>query len=289
MNTLKDYMEKTDLVAKIPRGWPPSAQPSTQSIGLLLLPYIARYVVVEKVSPALNRQISVGEIRFNPFALTADISGLSIAERDGAGEFVAFDALHADLELSSIPRLSLVVRNVSLEGPRIHIRLDEHGQTNFSDLTGGPKEPSPQDPGEPMLLPVSSWNPSPSATAPDLDDQARGVSHVVDRINFKLPRFSSRKKDWETFMTPTLFLRVNGAPFNLEGRTIPFSNSLKTEFDLNVVDLGLPQYWAYAIGQRESRTRQGPPQPGDQTGLRAARDALPTFSLQGTITGMTSN
>ena len=255
------------------------------AFGFLLLPYIARYIVVEKVSPALNRQISVGEIRFNPFALTADISGFSIADRDGAGEFVAFDALHADLELSSIPRLSLVVRNVSLEGPRIHIRLDENGQTNFSDLTGGPKEPSPQAPEEPMLLPVIVEPFTVGNGTLTFDDQARGVSHVVDLINFELPRFSSRKKDWETFMTPTLSFRVNGAPFNLEGRTIPFSNSLKTEFDLNVVDLGLPQYWAYAMASKDLQLSRGNLSLETKLAFEQHEDTLPTFSIQGTITG----
>lgn len=37
----------------------------------------------------------------------------------------------------------------------------------------------------------------------------------------------------------------------------PFDNSLRTEFDLNVVDLGLPQYWAYALASENLQTRQG--------------------------------
>ena len=41
------------------------------AFGFLLLPRIASYVLVEKVAPALSRQISVGEIRVNPFAMTA--------------------------------------------------------------------------------------------------------------------------------------------------------------------------------------------------------------------------
>ena len=76
------------------------------AIGFLLLPRIASYVLVEKISPALGRQISVGEIRINPFAMTADVSDFVISEKDGSGEFVAFDALHANLELASIPRLA---------------------------------------------------------------------------------------------------------------------------------------------------------------------------------------
>ncbi len=252
--------------------------------GFLLLPGIVRYILVEKVSPALNRSVSVTDIRFNPFALTADVSGFAIAEKDGA-EFIAFDSLHANVELSSLVRLAFVIREAKLEGPRMHIRLDENGQTNFSDLTAGSAEPRPDKAEGPILPPLVVEPFTVGNGTLTFEDQARGVSHVVDLINFELPRFSSRKKDWETFMTPTLSFRVNGAPFNLEGRTIPFSNSLKTEFDLNVVDLGLPQYWAYAMASKDLQLSRGNLSLETKLAFEQHEDALPTFSIQGTITG----
>jgi hypothetical protein len=255
------------------------------AFGFLLLPRIASYVLVEKVAPALNRQISVGEIRVNPFAMTADVSDFVISEPDESGEFVAFDRLHANLELSSIPRLALVVREARLDGPRIHIRLGQDGQTNFSDLTAGSAEPGPEKSGESMLLPLIVEPFTIGNGTLTFEDQARGVSHVVDQIRFNLPRFSSRKKDWETFMTPTLSFRANGAPFNLEGRTTPFSNSLKTEFDLNVIDLALPQYWAYAMARENLKLSKGFLNLESKLAFEQFEDALPTFSLQGTITG----
>jgi hypothetical protein len=255
------------------------------AFGFLLLPRIASYVLVEKVSPALGRQISVGEIRINPFAMTADVSDFVINEKDGSREFVAFDALHANLELASIPRLALVVREARLDGPRIHIRLGQDGQTNFSDLTAGSTEQGADTPGEPMLLPLIVEPFTIGNGTLTLEDQARGVSHVVDQIEFNLPRFSSRKKDWETFMTPTLSFRANGAPFNLEGRTTPFSNSLKTEFDLNVIDLALPQYWAYAMASENLKLSKGFLTLESKLAFEQYEDALPSFSLQGTITG----
>ena len=255
------------------------------AFGFLLLPRIARYVIVEKVSPALSRQISVGEIRVNPFAMTADISDFVISEPDKSGEFVAFDRLHANLELSSIPRLALVVREARVDGPRIHIRLGADGQTNFSDLTAGSAEPKPDTPGEPMLLPLIVEPFTVGNGTLTFEDQAKGVSHVVDQIQFNLPRFSSRKKDWETFMTPTLSFRVNGAPFNLQGQTIPFSDSLKTEFDLNVIDLALPQYWAYAMASENLELARGFLNLESTLSFEQHEDSLPTFSLQGLITG----
>jgi len=253
--------------------------------GFLLLPRILRYVLVEKVSPALNRQVSVQEIRYNPFTLTVDIKGFAISEKGGSGEFVAFDGLHANVELSSIIRLALVVREVSLDGPRIHIRLDQDGKTNFADLAHASDKPQPERTGEPVLLPLIVEPFSVGNGTLRFEDQTRGVTHVIDQINFQLPQFSSRKRDWETFMTPTLSFRANGAPFNLQGQTTPFDNSLRTEFDLNVVDLGLPQYWAYALASENLKLAKGFVNFDSKLVFERHEDTLPTFSLQGTIKG----
>jgi len=254
------------------------------AIGFLLIPQIVRYVLVEKVSPALNRQIKVDEIRVNPFALTADVTGFAIAEKDGDGQFVAFDALHANLELSSLLRLAIVVRDLRLEGPRVNIRLDPEGRTNFADLTGGKQEPAAEK-SEPLIVPLIIEPVSVGNGTIVFEDQARGVTHVIDEINFLVPQFSSRKKDWTTFMTPTLSFRANGAPFNLEGQTIPFDNSLKTEFALNVMDLGLPQYWAYALANDNLQLAKGTLSLENKLVFERHEDSLPTFSLQGTVTG----
>lgn len=253
-------------------------------VGFFLLPRIAGYVLTEKVAPALNRLVNAGEIRINPFALTVEISDFAISEPDNTGEFIAFDRLFVNLELSSIPRLALLVRDVDLAGPRIHIRLDQHGQTNFSDLTATDPD-SPPAPSNGFILPLIIEPFTVSNGTLTFEDQARGVRHVVDQIDFILPHFSSRKKDWETFMTPTLSFRANGAPFNLEGRTTPFSNSLKTEFDLNVVDLGLPQYWAYAMARENLQLAKGLLNLETRLAFEQHEDSLPTFSLQGEITG----
>lgn len=254
------------------------------AFGFLLLPRIVRYVLVEKVSPALNRQVGVSEIRFNPFALTADVTGFTIAEKDGNGEFVAFDALHANVELSSLIRLAVVVRDLRLDGPRINIRLDPEGRTNFADLAGDKQDPAPEK-SEPLIVPLIIEPISVGNGTIVFEDQARGVTHVVDEINFQVPQFSSRKKDWTTFMTPTLSFRANGAPFNLEGQTRPFDNSLKTEFALNVMDLGLPQYWAYALASDNLQLAKGTLNLENKLVFERHEGRLPTFSLQGTITG----
>ncbi len=253
--------------------------------GFVLLPHILRYVLVEKVSPLLSRQISVDEIRCNPFALTLDVRGLSVAEKNGTGEFVGLDTLHADVELSSLWRLAIVLRDIRLDGPRLHASLDENGQANFADLITAPQEAPAEKDARSVLVPVIVEPFSIGNGTLVLENRVLDATHVVDRIDFQVPRFSSRKKDWETFMTPDLSFRVNGAPFTLRGRTIPFHDSLKTEFKLNVVDLPLPQYWVYATAARGLTLARGALSLNNTLTFEQHEDALPTLSLRGSITG----
>jgi uncharacterized protein involved in outer membrane biogenesis len=253
--------------------------------GFLLVPRIARYVLVEKISQTLQRNISVAEIRCNPFALTADITGFTLHEKDEPGEFVAFDTLHANLELSSLFRLAAVVRDIRLDGPRLHIRLNEDGQTNFADLTATNETASTESEPTSSIIPFIVEPFIVGNGTIVLEDRIKNVTHVVDRIEFQVPHVSSRKKDWETYTTPTLSFRFNGAPFNLQGQTIPFHNSLKTEFTFDMVDLGLSKYWTYVPAREELQLAKGSLALQSKLSFEQHEDSLPTFSLQGTVTG----
>lgn len=251
--------------------------------GFALLPHIIRHVLVEKVSPLLNRQVRVDEIRCNPFALTLDLRGLSVADKDGSGEFIGLDGLHADLQLSSLWRLAIVLRDIRLDGPRLHVRLDENGQPNFADLTAGSDQS--QEPSTPLAIPLIVEPFTIDAGLLSLKDQTHDATHVVDQISFRVPRFSSRKKDWETFMTPTLSFRINGAPFTLQGRTIPFHDSLKTQFDLDVADLDLPRYWPYVPAAKDLKLARGMLTLNASLTFEHHEGGLPALSLHGRLVG----
>lgn len=251
--------------------------------GFFLLPRIIEYVLVEKVSPVLQRQVSVGEIRCNPFTLTVDIPDFAINDRDSDEKFVSFDALHADLEMASLFRLAVVLRDIQLHGPRLHIRLDKDGKSNFEDLAAS--NSSEEERTGAAIFPVIVEPFDIQNGTVIFEDETRGVTHTVDQINFHLPHFSSRKKDWEVFMNPSLSFHLNGAPFHLQGQTIPFHDSLKTEFNLELLDLSLPQYWAYAPVSGGLELSKGSLTLENKLAFEQHEGKLPTFSIRGNVTG----
>ena len=108
------------------------------AISYFAVPPLVKRLLVGRLGEALHRPVAVREIRFNPLQLSLTVSGFTIGEREGRGEFVAFDELFVDLEAVSIIHRAPVLREIHLRGPRVHLVRNEDGHTyNFSDLLGG--------------------------------------------------------------------------------------------------------------------------------------------------------
>ena len=94
--------------------------------GFLIIPFVAEKILPEKLTTVLNRPVHVENIRFNPFSLTAALEGLKISDKNAIDPFVAFDELFVNVQFLSLFKLGLVVKEVRLTKPDIHlIRLSE--------------------------------------------------------------------------------------------------------------------------------------------------------------------
>src|SRR5262245_29225892 len=56
--------------------------------GFFGLPYLLKYVVETQLTKLLHRQTTVGEVQFNPFALTLRVKGFAMKDRNGTDPFV---------------------------------------------------------------------------------------------------------------------------------------------------------------------------------------------------------
>ena len=107
-------------------------------LGFLVLPPLARLLAVSELRDMLKRDVSIARIRFNPYTLTASISGFQVMQRDGSQPFVAFKEMQINLQTQSLFLLAPVVKEFTLEAPRVNLSLDREGRWNFSDLLPAP-------------------------------------------------------------------------------------------------------------------------------------------------------
>ncbi|MBB6095106.1 uncharacterized protein involved in outer membrane biogenesis [Povalibacter uvarum] len=112
--------------------------------GFFLVPYIARQQIESYVTETLQRRVSIGEIRFNPFVLDTSISNFRLAEADDS-PLVAFRHLYVNVQLASLWQRAVVLHEVQLSAPDINLIIDSGGAVNLAKLAPKSTEPEPAE------------------------------------------------------------------------------------------------------------------------------------------------
>src|SRR5215831_16366296 len=103
------------------------------AVGFWLVPYIAKSAIENYVVHDLGCRVSIKKITFNPFTLTAEITGFALAEADST-PIASFDLLRINAQLSSIVYRAWTFAEVRLERPNLNVLIAEDGTLNLSRL-----------------------------------------------------------------------------------------------------------------------------------------------------------
>src|SRR5262245_53890793 len=98
------------------------------------MPLLLRHVMTRQVAAAVHRPVSVGAISGNPYTLTVEINQLQIGERATAHPFVEIDHLRIKASWASLFRLALMVKELRVERPALHLVRTADQRFNVSDL-----------------------------------------------------------------------------------------------------------------------------------------------------------
>jgi hypothetical protein len=80
----------------------------------------------------------------------------------------------------------------------------------------------------------------------DFSDEPERIKHTVRELNIGLPFLSNYPYYVETYVQPSFSAKINGTPYTIQGKTKPFADSRESSFDVNINDLDIPYYLAYA-------------------------------------------
>lgn len=211
--------------------------------GFFVLPPLLKPWISEKIGEALKRDVAIERIRLNPFRLSCTVEGVAIREPAQTDPFVSFDALVVNVGgLSSLLNRALVLEEVRLTRPYVHLVRNPDRTYNFSDLI--PKEKEPPEP-EKKPLRFSLNNIALVDGSVDFDDRPMNTRHTVRRMNLGLPFLSNTEVHVNHDVEPRLEAVVNGDAFALAGKSKVFHKSKESHLTLNIRDLDLPRYLNY--------------------------------------------
>lgn len=248
-------------------------------LGFLVLPPIVKHVLVGQMSDALHRPVAIKSININPYALSVNVEGLEIKEREGSETFAGFDSLYANLQASSLFRWGPVVNEIRLVNPRFRVVRLAENRYNFSDLidefAAKPKEEGP--------TPAFSLNNIQiSGGSIEFDDRLVDEKHMIGDVTLTLPFVSSMAYAEDIFVEPHFSATINGAPLDVKGKSKPFAESRESEFTLALDNVQLPKYFDYSPIKLPVRLESGALNTDLTLVFRHEDGKLPRLLLSGT-------
>lgn len=117
-------------------------------VGFALVPSLVQRQAVAHVEQELGHELALGEVRFNPFTLAAEIRSFDLREPGGAS-LVSFKRLFIDFQLSSLFRRAWTFSALEVDAPAARFELRPDGSHNFSRLLAKLRQ-APPDPSSAM-------------------------------------------------------------------------------------------------------------------------------------------
>jgi hypothetical protein len=121
-------------------------------VGFFIVPAIIKSQMLKRLPAITKRQVSIAQVKFNPYALSLTIDGLSLKEPNG-DVFASFDEFYANFQpWASLFKRSWVFAEISLKTPVAQIIYQPDGNFNFANLLDNHPAPRPTN-AAPTVLP----------------------------------------------------------------------------------------------------------------------------------------
>lgn len=214
----------------------------------LITPERVRKVVIPMAEERINRPVSMGDINVRVFSGIVISDFMIGSKEDTKEEFVSAKALVLRYRFWPLLRFSVVMDEIRLESPEIHIVRYDNGEFNFSDLlaqeskdkdtiteSGGGQVDGTKD-GRQIDLVVNELSIS--------DGRLFFIDHMVDR-KFQMTDLSASMSGFSRYRTfpVNLSAKINNAPVNLSG--VIDSGNVHVTVAIRVKDLDMAVVMPY--------------------------------------------
>jgi len=136
--------------------------------GFVILPLIVKHIAIKQLSQQLDREVTIRQVRINPYVLSGTIRGLLVKDKDGE-PFLSLEEAYANFQLSSFFGKPWIFKEIHTSQPYVRVQINQDYTFNFSDLATKLSKPSPTPPkpSKPLYLHVGLleiWGASASFT-----------------------------------------------------------------------------------------------------------------------------
>jgi Domain of Unknown Function (DUF748) len=160
--------------------------------GFLIAPPILKAQLVKRLSAELGRDVAIGRVRLNPYALSLTLEGLAIKDRDG-GPFVGWKQVYVNFDSASLFARQWRFQEITASEPSLRVIVNKDGSFNFSDLLAKFASPAASPAGGTAKpgWPLRVANLAVNGAALDFTDHSRSVEFATRAgpVSFTLKNF----------------------------------------------------------------------------------------------------
>ena len=247
--------------------------------GFLIAPPLVKSVAQSTLSDMLHRPVSIESVSINPYALSAEVRGFRMQERDSDATAASFTSLYVNVGLESLFRGGVVVEELKLVEPVISVVRLEGRRFNWSDVIE--EILSKPDDGSSSHFAVNNIRIEKGRV--DFDDRPEGSKHALTELELGLPFVSNMPSHVTTFVEPLLAVKVDEAPFELRGKALPFSPNRESLVNLRIDRFDLTRYVEYIPGEKTFRMSGARFSSDLALRFTQAPDGTPDLSVKGTL------
>lgn len=160
--------------------------------GFFLVPWLIKSQARDFVVTTYQRELAIGDVRFNPFTLALDVRNVALPDQDGR-PMLEFERFFVNFQAISLFRRAWSFKEIVLDRPGARLVVRPDGTINFAYLArlqGAPAEPAPADAPPPRLY-IERF--AVTSGYADVEDASRPTPFTASLrpITFTLHRFST--------------------------------------------------------------------------------------------------
>lgn len=207
------------------------------------LPRLLQPRIEAAASEALGAPLTIEKIELGAWSLQARVLGLRLGPAEAPWLRVAEVA--ADLSSESIWRLAPVLERLRVREPQLVLVRLEDRRFNISPMLDAlaKRPPSPPD-AEPARFAL--YNLELSDGRIDVLDRVSGTEHHVQALRIGVPFVSNLPSKLAVDVEPLLDATVNGSRLGLRGKSLLFSEGLRSSIAIDWQQIDLP-LWLGAL------------------------------------------
>lgn len=226
--------------------------------GFFVLPPIMRAQLEKRLGAALGREVTVGRVRVNPYALSVTIERLDIRRADKSGSFAGWERLYVNFDALASLGGDWVLHAIELDGFHLAAAIEADGRPSFADIIAKltpPPGAAPVPASPPPARPVRIGSLTVRDARIDFADRSRSrpFATVVGPLSFHLTEFRTVGERG----APYRFAATTEAGEKLEWQGTLSAEPLRSRGELKLENIALAKYAAYYADRTQAELADG--------------------------------